>query len=226
MPQGANVNYAKRTSGIIRTDVKVVQDVAACAQEGFVSLLETPNSILPRWEWPRIRGKLSQYLTGAQRMRRVDARYSGCGYQHLRPQIPPALSMGSIAGGGRAATCPADPPHAAHDWHRANGAGLGNCRPLAGRPYAYPRNGEKHPLTPVMREVTNTRRQTWDCWMLRPLASSIVKGPDAGKFLDICSYTQYDASSPGKPGKNAGIWSACVRKTGSSESTMVSSPDR
>ena len=81
------------------------------------------------------------------------------------------------------------------DWHDANGAEwepVGQWR----RPYAYRRTGETvHDA--VMREVTNTR-DNLGLLDASTLGKMIVKGPDAGKFLDMLYTNMMSTLKPGK----------------------------
>ena len=82
-----------------------------------------------------------------------------------------------------------------HKWHESNGAEwepVGHWR----RPYAYVRSGEStHDA--VMREVSNTR-QNVGLLDASTLGKIIVKGPDAGKFLDMLYTNMMSTLKPGK----------------------------
>ena len=69
-----------------------------------------------------------------------------------------------------------------HEWHEDNKAywePVGHWR----RPYCYPRSGETH-TEAVNREVINTR-ENLGLLDASTLGKLLVKGPDAGKFLDL-----------------------------------------
>jgi sarcosine oxidase subunit alpha len=82
-----------------------------------------------------------------------------------------------------------------HAWHEAHGADwepVGQWR----RPYAFVRSGEStHDA--VMREVSNTR-QALGLLDASTLGKLLVKGPDAGRFLDMLYTNMMSTLKPGK----------------------------
>ncbi|MEL7154903.1 MAG: glycine cleavage T C-terminal barrel domain-containing protein, partial [Pseudomonadota bacterium] len=99
----------------------------------------------------------------------------------FRPPYTP-ISMGSIAGEARGAVFQPIRRTPMHDWHDVNGADwepVGHWR----RPYAYKR-GDESTHDAVMREVINTRNNL-GLLDASTLGKLIVKGPDAGRFLDM-----------------------------------------
>jgi sarcosine oxidase subunit alpha len=112
----------------------------------------------------------------------------------FRPPYTP-ISMGAIAGEARAETFQPLRRTPMHDWHDANGAywePVGNWR----RPYCY-RRGKESPLQAVAREVKNTR-QHLGILDASTLGKLIVKGPDAGKFLDMMYTNMMSNLKPGR----------------------------
>jgi len=99
----------------------------------------------------------------------------------FRPPYTP-ISFGAITGSARGPLFKAIRLSPMHEWNAANGADfepVGDWR----RPYCYRREGEDRPAA-VTREILNTRR----CVGLldaSTLGKIVVKGPDAGKFLDL-----------------------------------------
>ena len=90
--------------------------------------------------------------------------------------------MGSIGGEARGELFQPIRQTPIHDWHQANGAyfePVGHWR----RPYCYQRYGESIEQA-VHREVKNTR-QALGLLDASTLGKIVVKGPDAGKFLDM-----------------------------------------
>jgi sarcosine oxidase subunit alpha len=99
----------------------------------------------------------------------------------FRPPYTP-ISFGAITGSARGKLFKAIRLSPMHEWNAANGADfepVGDWR----RPYCYRREGEDRPAA-VTREILNTRRKVGllDASTLGKIA---VKGPDAGKFLDL-----------------------------------------
>ncbi len=99
----------------------------------------------------------------------------------FRPPYTP-ISMAAIAGAARDGVFQPLRKTPMSDWHNANGADnepVGQWR----RPFAYVRAGETvHDA--VNREVTNARSNI-GLLDASTLGKLIVKGPDAGKFLDM-----------------------------------------
>ena len=82
-----------------------------------------------------------------------------------------------------------------HDWHEVHGAHwepVGHWR----RPYAFVRTGESvHDA--VMREVKNTR-EALGLLDASTLGKLIVKGPDAGRFMDMLYTGLMSSLKPGR----------------------------
>ena len=99
----------------------------------------------------------------------------------FRPPYTP-ISMGAITGSAKGTLFKAIRQTPMHGWHDANGA---DWEPVGDwyRPYCYRRAGEDRHAA-VEREVVNARRNVG---MLdaSTLGKIVVKGPDAGKFLDL-----------------------------------------
>ncbi len=82
-----------------------------------------------------------------------------------------------------------------HDWHVEAGAHwepVGQWR----RPYCYPKTGESHDDA-VSREINQTR-SSLGLLDASTLGKLIVKGPDAGKFLDMLYTNMMSTLKPGK----------------------------
>jgi sarcosine oxidase subunit alpha len=112
----------------------------------------------------------------------------------FRPPYTP-ISMGAIAGEARDGLFQPVRKTPMSDWHSANGADhepVGHWR----RPYAYVRPGETtHDA--VNREVVNTRERL-GLLDASTLGKLIVKGPDAGRFLDMLYTNMMSTLAPGK----------------------------
>ena len=191
MPQGANVKLREKTWLDYQNDVKV-SDVRLAAQEGFVSVEHAKRYTTLGMATDQ--GKLSNINGLATLAGAMDADIPAVGTTTFRPPYHP-ISMGTIAGEARGDVFQPIRRTPLHDWHDANGAEwepVGQWR----RPYAYPRKGETtHDA--VMREVTNTRSKLG---MLdaSTLGKIIVKGPDAGRFLDMLYTNMMSTLKPGK----------------------------
>ncbi|MEC7963714.1 MAG: sarcosine oxidase subunit alpha family protein, partial [Pseudomonadota bacterium] len=112
----------------------------------------------------------------------------------FRPPYTP-ISMGAIAGEARAETFQPLRRTPMHDWHEEQNAffePVGHWR----RPYCYPRQGESH-AEAVSREINQTRAAL-GLLDASTLGKIIVKGPDAGKFLDMMYTNMMSSLKPGK----------------------------
>ncbi|MEM8553417.1 MAG: glycine cleavage T C-terminal barrel domain-containing protein, partial [Pseudomonadota bacterium] len=112
----------------------------------------------------------------------------------FRPPYTP-ISMGAIAGEARGEVFQPLRRTPMHDWHAANGAHwepVGHWR----RPYCFLRDGETVDQA-VHREVLQTRNSLG---MLdaSTLGKILVKGPDAGRFLDMLYTNMMSNLKPGR----------------------------
>ncbi|MBE0414819.1 2Fe-2S iron-sulfur cluster-binding protein, partial [Yoonia sp.] len=188
MPQGAS--YALRSKAWLdyQNDVKV-SDVQLAAQEGFESVEHAKRYTTLGMATDQ--GKLSNINGLAILSQSLNADIPNVGTTTFRPPYTP-ISMGAIAGVARDELFQPIRKTPMSDWHNANGADnepVGQWR----RPYAYVRSGETvHDA--VNREVRNTREKL-GLLDASTLGKLIVKGPDAGKFLDMM-YTNMMSTLP------------------------------
>jgi len=191
MPQGASVKLREKTFLDYQNDVKV-SDVRLAAQEGFVSVEHAKRYTTLGMATDQ--GKLSNINGLATLAGALDAEIPSVGTTTFRPPYHP-ISMGAIAGDARGDTFQPIRRTPLHDWHESNGAiwePVGQWR----RPYAYVQSGEStHDA--VMREVTNTR-QNLGLLDASTLGKLIVRGPDAGRFLDMLYTNMMSTLKPGK----------------------------
>jgi len=191
MPQGASVKLREKTFLDYQNDVKV-SDVRLAAQEGFVSVEHAKRYTTLGMATDQ--GKLSNINGLATLAGALDAEIPSVGTTTFRPPYHP-ISMGAIAGAARGDTFQPIRRTPLHDWHESNGAiwePVGQWR----RPYAYVQSGEStHDA--VMREVTNTR-QHLGLLDASTLGKLIVRGPDAGRFLDMLYTNMMSTLKPGK----------------------------
>jgi len=191
MPQGASTKLREKAWLDYQNDVKV-SDVRLAAQEGFVSVEHAKRYTTLGMATDQ--GKLSNINGLATLAGALNAPIPSVGTTTFRPPYHP-ISMAAIGGEARGAVFQPIRRTPMHDWHDENGAEwepVGHWR----RPYAYKRPNETtHDA--VMREVTNTRSNL-GLLDASTLGKIIVKGPDAGKFLDMMYTNMMSTLKPGK----------------------------
>jgi sarcosine oxidase subunit alpha len=191
MPQGAN--YALRSKAWLdfQNDVKV-SDVQLAAQEGFESVEHSKRYTTLGMATDQ--GKLSNINGLAILSKSLNAQIPDVGTTTFRPPYTP-ISMASLAGEARGdlfQPVRKTPMHVWHDSHGADWEPVGAWR----RPYAYPRGAETVAQA-VAREVINTREKL-GLLDASTLGKIIVKGPDAGKFLDMMYTNMMSNLKPGR----------------------------
>ena len=173
-----------------QNDVKVT-DVQLAAQEGFESVEHAKRYTTLGMATDQ--GKLSNInglaiLSGA-----LDTPIPQVGTTTFRPPFTP-ISMGAIAGAARAEVFQPLRRSPIHAWHEAHGADwepVGQWR----RPYTYLRAGEDRQAA-VAREINQTRNAL-GLLDASTLGKLIVKGPDAGKFMDMMYTNMMSTLKPG-----------------------------
>ncbi|NOX72844.1 MAG: sarcosine oxidase subunit alpha family protein [Alphaproteobacteria bacterium] len=178
MPQGAHYQLRAKTWLDFQNDVKV-SDVRLAAQEGYASVEHTKR--YTTLGMASDQGKLSNINGLAVLADSLNAEIPQVGTTTFRPPYHP-ISFGSIAGDARGALFKPIRKSPIHDWTDANG---GYWEPVADwrRPYCYQRPGESV-KDAVTREINNTRSNV-GLLDASTLGKILVKGPDAGKFLDM-----------------------------------------
>ncbi|WP_375255829.1 sarcosine oxidase subunit alpha family protein [Yoonia sp.] len=188
MPQGASHALRSKAWLDFQNDVKV-SDVQLAAQEGFESVEHTKRYTTLGMATDQ--GKLSNINGLAILSQSLNADIPNVGTTTFRPPYTP-ISMASIAGAARDELFQPIRMTPISDWSNAHGADnepVGQWR----RPFAYLRDGESvHEA--VNREVKNTR-ENLGLLDASTLGKLIVKGPDAGKFLDMM-YTNMMSTLP------------------------------
>ena len=124
----------------------------------------------------------------------LDAPIPQVGTTTFRPPYTP-IPLGAIGGEARGELFQPVRKTPMHDWHDANGAHwepVGQWR----RPYAFPKAGESVEDA-VNREITTVRNGV-GLLDASTLGKLIVKGPDAGKFLDMLYTNMMSTLAPGK----------------------------
>ncbi|MEY4984595.1 MAG: hypothetical protein RIR62_2861 [Pseudomonadota bacterium] len=178
MPQGAGVALKSKMWLDYQNDVKV-SDVQLAAREGYESVEHTKRYTTLGMATDQ--GKLSNINGLAVLAGSLNADIPQVGTTTFRPPYTP-VTLGALAGEARGEIFQPLRRTPMHGWHEAQGAYMepvGYWR----RPYCFPRAGETHAQA-VHREVTNTR-SALGLLDASTLGKIIVKGPDAGRFLDM-----------------------------------------
>ncbi|MEX0370120.1 MAG: sarcosine oxidase subunit alpha family protein [Tateyamaria sp.] len=191
MPQGAGVGLRSKAWLDYQNDVKV-SDVQLAAQEGFESVEHAKRYTTLGMATDQ--GKLSNINGLAILSDALNQPIPQTGTTTFRPPYTP-ISMGAIAGEARGDVFQPLRRTPLHDWHDSHGA---HWEPVGAwrRPYAYVRSGETvHDA--VMRETKNVR-DNLGLLDASTLGKLIVKGPDAGRFLDMLYTNMMSTLKPGK----------------------------
>ena len=178
MPQGAPISLRSKMWLDYQNDVKV-SDVQLAAREGYESVEHTKRYTTLGMATDQ--GKLSNINGLAVLSQALGAEIPQVGTTTFRPPYTP-VTIGALAGEARGEVFQPLRRTPMHDWHEQNHTywePVGLWR----RPYCYPRSGESHEQA-VHREVLNTREKL-GLLDASTLGKIIVKGPDAGRFLDM-----------------------------------------
>ncbi|MEO9574208.1 MAG: sarcosine oxidase subunit alpha family protein [Tateyamaria sp.] len=191
MPQGADVTLRGKAWLDYQNDVKV-SDVQLAAQEGFESVEHAKRYTTLGMATDQ--GKLSNINGLAILSDALDQPIPQTGTTTFRPPYTP-ISMGAIGGEARAEVFQPVRRTPMYDWHEENGADwepVGQWR----RPLAYVRPGEK--LSDAVNRETRNARENLGLLDASTLGKIIVKGPDAGRFLDMLYTNMMSTLKPGK----------------------------
>lgn len=191
MPAKATPDLKAKMWLDFQNDVKV-SDIQLAAQEGYESVEHTKRYTTLGMATDQ--GKMSNINGLAVLSDALDQAIPATGTTTFRPPYTP-ISMGAIAGEARGEIFQPLRRSPMHEWHVSQGAYMepvGQWR----RPYCYPRGGESHEEA-VAREVNNTR-QALGLLDASTLGKLIVKGPDAGKFLDMLYTNMMSNLKPGR----------------------------
>ncbi len=178
MPAQAGIKLRMKTFLDYQNDVKV-SDVQLAAREGYESVEHTKRYTTLGMATDQ--GKLSNINGLAVLADSLGMDIPQVGTTTFRPPYHP-ISMGAIGGEARGEVFQPVRKTPIYDWNEANGADwepVGQWR----RPFAYVKSGETVQEA-VNREVKNTR-ENLGLLDASTLGKLIVKGPDAGKFLDM-----------------------------------------
>ncbi|MBT9243923.1 sarcosine oxidase subunit alpha family protein [Gemmobacter fulvus] len=178
MPQGAPPALRMKMWLDYQNDVKV-SDVQLAAREGYSSVEHTKRYTTLGMATDQ--GKLSNINGLAVLADSLNTAIPQVGTTTFRPPYTP-VPFGALAGESRGDIFQPLRKTPIHDRHEAANAYFEPVG-LWRRPYCFPRPGETHEQA-VHREVINTRSNL-GLLDASTLGKIIVKGPDAGKFLDM-----------------------------------------
>ncbi|WP_167646782.1 sarcosine oxidase subunit alpha family protein [Mameliella alba] len=191
MPENAWDDLRMKSWLDYQNDVKV-SDVQLAAREGYESVEHTKRYTTLGMATDQ--GKLSNINGLATLAASLGEGIPQVGTTTFRPPYTP-ISMGAIAGEARGEIFQPIRKTPMHAWHEKHGAAwepVGHWR----RPYCYPQQGEsKHDA--VHREVLATR-ESLGLLDASTLGKIIVKGPDAGRFLDMLYTNMMSTLKPGR----------------------------
>jgi sarcosine oxidase, subunit alpha len=178
MPQGASFKLRSKMWLDYQNDVKV-SDVQLAAREGYESVEHTKRYTTLGMATDQ--GKLSNINGLSVLADALNVTIPQVGTTTFRPPYTP-VTLGALAGEARGdifQPLRRTPMHESHVKSNAYFEPVGHWR----RPYCFPRGSETHDQA-VHREVNNTR-QALGILDASTLGKIIVKGPDAGRFLDM-----------------------------------------
>ena len=178
MPQGAGIKLKSKMWLDYQNDVKVA-DVQLAAREGYESVEHTKRYTTLGMATDQ--GKLSNINGLAVLAGALNAPIPAVGTTTFRPPYTPVV-LGALAGESRGEIFQPMRGTPVHGWHQAHGAYFEPVG-LWRRPYCFVRGGETHGQA-VAREILNTRGNV-GLLDASTLGKIVVKGPDAGRFLDM-----------------------------------------
>ncbi|MFT4151674.1 MAG: 2Fe-2S iron-sulfur cluster-binding protein, partial [Paracoccaceae bacterium] len=188
MPQGASIQLRAKMWLDYQNDVKV-SDVQLAAREGYTSVEHTKRYTTLGMATDQ--GKLSNINGLAVLSKALDAPIPQVGTTTFRPPYTP-VTLGALAGEARGEIFQPLRKTPIDAWHVAQNAyfePVGQWR----RPYCFPKAGESHEQA-VHREVLAVRNSV-GLLDASTLGKILVKGPDAGRFLDML-YTNLMSTLP------------------------------
>ncbi|MDM8165270.1 sarcosine oxidase subunit alpha family protein [Roseovarius sp.] len=191
MPQGAKIQLRMKSWLDYQNDVKV-SDVQLAAREGFESVEHAKRYTTLGMATDQ--GKLSNINGLAILSDSLGQPIPQTGTTTFRPPYTP-ISMSAIAGEAKGELFQPLRKTPMYEWHAANNADfepVGQWR----RAYSYPKPGEtRHDA--VNREIKQVR-DSLGLLDASTLGKLIVKGPDAGRFLDMLYTNMMSTLKPGR----------------------------
>ncbi|MEL7396971.1 MAG: sarcosine oxidase subunit alpha family protein [Pseudomonadota bacterium] len=191
MPQGAGIELRMKSWLDFQNDVKV-SDVQLAAREGFESVEHAKRYTTLGMATDQ--GKLSNINGLAILSDALGQPIPQTGTTTFRPPYTP-ISLAAIAGEARNELFQPIRKTPIHAWSEENGA---HWEPVGAwrRPYTYQKSGESVEKA-VIREINQTRTSL-GLLDASTLGKLIVKGPDAGKFLDMLYTNMMSTLKPGR----------------------------
>ncbi|MEL7012635.1 MAG: 2Fe-2S iron-sulfur cluster-binding protein, partial [Pseudomonadota bacterium] len=191
MPQGADIELRMKSWLDFQNDVKV-SDVQLAAREGFESVEHAKRYTTLGMATDQ--GKLSNINGLAILSDALGQPIPQTGTTTFRPPYTP-ISLAAIAGEARHELFQPIRKTPIHAWNDENGA---HWEPVGAwrRPYTYQKSGESVEKA-VIREINQTRKSL-GLLDASTLGKLIVKGPDAGKFLDMLYTNMMSTLKPGR----------------------------
>lgn len=188
MPQNAGIKLRSKAFVDFQNDVKV-SDIQLAAREGFESVEHAKRYTTLGMATDQ--GKLSNINGLAVLADSLNRPVPDVGTTTFRPPYTP-VTMGAIAGEATGDLFKPLRKTSIDSWHSSNGA---KWEPVADwrRPYVFLQAGETT-KTVLSREVLNTRSNV-GILDASTLGKILVKGPDAGRFLDLV-YTNMMSTLP------------------------------
>ena len=191
MPQGAGIKLRMKSWLDYQNDVKV-SDVQLAAREGYESVEHAKRYTTLGMATDQ--GKLSNINGLAILSDALNQPIPQTGTTTFRPPYTP-ISLSSIAGEAKGEIFQPIRKSPIHGWHEANGADfepVGQWR----RPYCFPK-GEEGRHEAVNREIKHTR-DSLALLDASTLGKIIVKGADAGRFMDMLYTNMMSTLKPGR----------------------------
>ena len=191
MPDGAGPKLRAKMFLDYQNDVKV-SDVRLAAQEGFESVEHAKRYTTLGMATDQ--GKLSNINGLAVLADALQSPIPQVGTTTFRPPYTP-VTIGALAGEARGPLFQPLRTTPIHDWHAAHGAvwePVGQWR----RPYCY-RRGDETTAQAVHREVRATRAGL-GLLDASTLGKILVRGPDAGRFMDMLYTNMMSSLKPGR----------------------------
>lgn len=191
MPQGAGIKLRMKSWLDYQNDVKV-SDVQLAAREGYESVEHAKRYTTLGMATDQ--GKLSNINGLAILSDALNQPIPQTGTTTFRPPYTP-ISLSSIAGEAKGEIFQPIRKTPMHAWHEANGADfepVGQWR----RPYCFPK-GEEGRHEAVNREIKQTR-DSLALLDASTLGKIIVKGSDAGRFMDMLYTNMMSTLKPGR----------------------------
>ncbi|MDE0589947.1 sarcosine oxidase subunit alpha family protein [Halocynthiibacter sp. C4] len=191
MPANATPELRAKAWLDFQNDVKV-SDLQLAAREGYESVEHSKRYTTIGMATDQ--GKLSNINGIGVLSQALGEDIPQVGTTTFRPPYTP-ISLGAIAGEARGELFQPLRRTPMHDWHEAHGA---KWEPVGAwrRPFTYLRERETVEDA-VARETRNTRENV-GLLDASTLGKILVKGPDAGKFLDLLYTNMMSTLAPGK----------------------------